>query len=246
MDVSIHRDPEDASAAAADCLATWLENPAVRTVMVAGGGSPLGLYRHIGERGLDLRRLSIFTLDEYVGVPPDEPRTCGILLRATVADAWGIPPERYHAISPVASEAIASLRRHEQLLAAAGGLDVVVLGLGRNGHLGFNEPGSTADSAGRLVELEPVSVEANRTWFRGRYAPSVGVTVGLGTVLSARRVLVVAFGAQKADAVRATVEGPVSADCPASFLQRHHDTRVFLDEAGAAELSRVAGAGLDG
>jgi glucosamine-6-phosphate deaminase len=246
MDVSIHRDPEDASAAAADCLATWLENPAVRTVMVAGGGSPLGVYRHIGERRLDLRRLSIFTLDEYVGVPPDEPRTCGILLRATVADAWGIPPERYHAISPVASEAIASLRRHEQLLAAAGGLDVVVLGLGRNGHLGFNEPGSTADSAGRLVELEPVSVEANRTWFRGRYAPSVGVTVGLGTVLSARRVLVVAFGAQKADAVRATVEGPVSADCPASFLQLHHDTRVFLDEAGAAALSRVAGAGLDG
>ena len=246
MDVSIHRVPDDASAAAADRLATWLEDPAVRTAMVAGGASPLDLYRRIAERGLELGRLSIFALDEYVGVPPEEPRTCGNLLRVAVADAWGIPPERFHSISPVASEALAGLRRHERLIAAAGGLHVIVLGLGRNGHLGFNEPGSAADSVARLVELEPVSVEANRQWFGGRYAPSVGATVGLRTVLSARKALVVAFGASKADAVGAMVEGPLSNEWPASLLQLHPDTHVFLDEASAAGLARGIDTRLDG
>jgi glucosamine-6-phosphate deaminase len=246
MEVRIRPTPEDSSAAAADRLAAWLPDPAVGSVMVAGGASPLDLYRRVAERQLNLARLTIFALDEYVGVPPDEPRTCGNLLRTAVADAWGIPPERFHAISPDASEALASVRRHEELVDAAGGLDVMVLGLGRNGHLGFNEPGSAADSAGRLVELEPVSVEANREWFGGRYAPSVGVTVGLRTVLSARRVLLVAFGAHKADAVCAMVEGPVSEACPASLLQRHPDAHAFVDEAAAAGLSNAAHRELDG
>jgi len=246
MEVSIHPTPGEASAAAADLLAAWLEDPAVRTVMVAGGASPLDLYRRVGERGLELGHLEVFALDEYVGVPPDDPRTCGNLLRAAVADAWRIPPERFHAVSPVASEALASVRRHEALIAAAGGLDVVVLGLGRNGHLGFNEPGSAADSSGRLVELAPVSVEANREWFGGRYAPEVGVTVGLRTVLSARRALLVAFGPHKADAVRAMVEGPVGEACPASLLRGHPDVHAFLDEAAAARLTGTAGRRGDG
>jgi glucosamine-6-phosphate deaminase len=244
--VSIHQTADEASAAAADRLAEWLVDSTVRTVMVAGGTSPLDLYRRVAERRLDLGHLTVFALDEYVGVSPDEPRTCGNLLRAAVADAWAVPPERFHAVSPVASEALASVRRHEELVAAAGGLDVVVLGLGRNGHLGFNEPGSAADSAGRLVELEQVSVEANQEWFGGRYAPSVGVTAGLRTVLSARRALLLAFGAHKASAVAAMVEGPVSDECPASLLRPHPDAHVFLDERAAAGLSRTAGPQLDG
>jgi glucosamine-6-phosphate deaminase len=242
--VSVHRTPEDAGAAAADLLAAWL--PDARTAMVAGGASPLDLYRRVAERRLNLGGLEVFVLDEYVGVPTDEPGTCGNLLRSAVADAWGIPPERFHAVSPAASEAPASVRRHEALVAAAGGIDVIVLGLGRNGHLGFNEPGSTAGSVARLVELEPVSVQANREWFGGRHAPAVGATVGLRTVLSARRALVVAFGAHKADALRAMVEGPVSERCPASLLQRHPDTHLFVDEAAAASLSRGDAPRLDG
>jgi glucosamine-6-phosphate deaminase len=241
--VSIHRTPEDAGAAAADRLVAWLSD--ARTAMVAGGASPLDLYRRVAERRLELGHLTVFALDEYVGVPPDEPRTCGNLLRAAVAEAWGIPPGRFHAVSPIPSEALAAVRRHEELLEAAGDLDVIVLGLGRNGHLGFNEPGSAAGSAGRLVELDPVSVDANREWFGGSYAPSVGVTVGLATVLSARRALVVAFGAHKAEAVRAMVEGPVGEECPASLLQRHPDAHVYVDDAAAAALSRGA-PGADG
>jgi glucosamine-6-phosphate deaminase len=120
----------------------------------------------------------------------------------------------------------------------SGALDVIVLGLGQNGHIGFNEPGSARDSWGRVVELEAISIEANRRWFGGDYAPTKGATVGMGTVLAARRILVLAYGAHKAAAVKGMLEGPVTASCPASFFQLHPQVRVFLDEAAAAHLER--------
>jgi len=228
-----------ANAAAADCLATWLMLPTTRNVMVAAGNTPLELYRRVGERALKLSHLNVFALDEYVGVPLEEPRNCANLLRRAVGEAWCIPAAQFHVVSSLEKDALASVREHERHIAAAGGLDVIVLGLGQNGHLGFNEPGSAEDAMGRLLELEPISIEANRNWFGGDYAPAKGVTVGLKTILAARHVLIMAYGSHKTTAVKAMVEGPRGAHCPASFLQRHPDTKVFLDEAAAARL--VAG-----
>lgn len=229
-------DPPTANAAAAECLATWLLDPATRNVMVAAGNTPLDLYRRIAERRLSLGHLSVFMLDEYVGVPAEEPRNCANLLRHAVSVAWGIQPKRYFEISSVETEAVTSIEAHERRIVAAGGLDVVVLGLGQNGHLGFNEPGSAPDSGGRLVPLEPISVEANRQWFEGRYAPAQGVTTGLATILAARRVLLLAFGTHKTAAVKAMVNGPRTTSCPASWLQDHPDVHVFLDSAAAIGL----------
>ena len=112
------------------------------------------------------------------------------------------------------------------------------LGLGQNGHLGFNEPGSEEDSAARVVNLESISVEANRRWFGGDYAPSKGVSAGLRTILAARHVLLLACGTHKATAVKALIEGPRSPRCPASFLQGHPDTRIFVDQMAASGLDR--------
>lgn len=236
MHLATFATPTLANAAAADLLAAWLLEPATRTLMVAAGNTPLELYARIAERRLALPRLEVFVLDEYVGVPPEEPRNCANLLRRGVADAWGIPPERFHAISPRPSEAAPAIRDHERRIAQAGGLDVVVLGLGQNGHLGFNEPGSTRDSVGRVLPLESSSVEANRLWFDGRYAPAEGVTTGLTAILAARRVLLLAFGPHKTAAVNAMVQGPPTAACPASWLRTHPDAHVFLDRAAAAGL----------
>jgi glucosamine-6-phosphate deaminase len=143
---------------------------------------------------------------------------------------------RFFAVSSLEVNAAASIREHEQRIANAGGLDGIVLGLGPNGHLGFNEPGSAEDAVGRIVDLEPVSVEANRDWFGGRYAPKRGVTVGLRTILSASRVILLAYGPRKTAAVKAMVEGPRTPGCPASLLQGHPDAHVFLDSAAAADL----------
>src|SRR5262245_28107879 len=154
----IHVDPDAkaASRAAADELGAWLGAPGVGTLVAAAGNPPLELYRLIAARSLPVGHLHVFALDEYVGVPPEDPRTCANLLRRAVAEAWGIPADHFHALSSRPKEALPSLRQHEEWLSCMGGIDVLVLGLGRNGHLGFNEPGSEPDSPGRVVNLEPV------------------------------------------------------------------------------------------
>jgi len=229
--MKIHVEPTAAEAneAAADLLCTWLTSPGTHTVMVAAGNTPLDLYKRVACRGVSLSHLQVFALDEYVGVPIDEPRNCANLLRRHVAEAWGIPSSQYHTVSSLASEALASIRAHEARIQAAGGLDVIILGLGQNGHLGFNEPGSAPDSVGRLLDLDSISTEANRKWFQGDYAPHQGVTVGLRTILAARRSMILAFGVHKRLAVRALCHGPVSPQCPASFLRQHPNAHAFLD-----------------
>ena len=237
MNTTIHSTTDPANVAATDCLAAWLTAPTTRNVMVAAGNTPIELYRRIGERGLKLSHLNVFALDEYVGVPLEEPRNCANLMRRCVQQAWGIPPAQFHTVSSLEADALASVQEHERKIAEAGGLDVIILGLGQNGHLGFNEPGSAEDSVGRLLDLESISIEANRKWFGGDYAPAKGVTVGLKTILAARHVLIMAYGLHKTAAVKAMVEGPRGSQGPASLLQGHPDTRVFLDEAAAAKLT---------
>src|SRR2546426_611907 len=133
MKLSIHRSSDDANAAVVDCLANWLTSPGTRNVMVAGGNTPLELYRRIAERRLKLSHLNVFALDEYVAVPLDEPRNCANLLRHSVAAAWGIPPAQFFTVSSMNQEALASIQEHEHRISTRGGLDVIVLGLGENG-----------------------------------------------------------------------------------------------------------------
>lgn len=235
--LTILPDAEQANAAAADRLASWLTEPDTRRIMLAAGNTPLDLYRRIAERRLPLAHLEAYVLDEYVGVPKDEPRNCAGLIRRTAIEPWGIPASHYHTISSLPDEAGVSVRQHEAKIRDAGGLDVLVLGLGQNGHLGFNEPGSARDSTARVLDLEPISIEANRKWFGGDYAPAQGVTVGLSTILAARRILILAYGPHKTAAVHAMVEGPLGAACPASFLREHPATWVFLDPPAAARLA---------
>ncbi len=234
MHVEIRRDAEEATRDAAELLSRWILDEGIGRLMVAGGNTPLPLYEEIARHGIEASGLHIDVLDEYVGVPNHHPRTCTNLLRRTVAEAWHVAPENFSGLSSEERDAEAAVIAHERRIAAAGGLDAIVLGLGKNGHLGFNEPGSAKDSAARLLDLDPVSIEANRSWFGGEYAPRQGATVGLRTILGARRVLLLAFGAAKADAVRAMIKGPQTPDCPASFLQGHPRAYIVLDEAAAA------------
>jgi glucosamine-6-phosphate deaminase len=233
MNVSICTTPAEANSAAAGLLARWLVDPGVRNVMLAAGNTPLELYSLIGARKLRLEHLNLFALDEYVGVPADELRNCANLIRRTAVEPWGVPPERYFIISSIEEKAEESAKAQEHRINEKGGLDVIVLGLGQNGHLGFNEPGSAEDSIARVLDLDPISTEANRKWFNGEYAPSRGATVGMKTILAARRVLIMAYGAHKAKAVKAMLNGPRTPACPASLLQGHAETCVILDATSA-------------
>jgi glucosamine-6-phosphate deaminase len=164
-------------------------------------------------------------------------RNCANLLRRSVAEAWD-SAEPLLRSQFARTRSAASVQAHERLIAELSGLDVIVLGLGQNGHLGFNEPGSAENSGGRVLDLDAISIEANRRWFGGDYAPARGVTVGLKTILAARRILALAYGAHKTDAVKALCEGPIHDRCPGSFLQKHPNTHLFLDEAATAGLTK--------
>ncbi len=240
MEISVYPDAANANDEAAHALRGWLQQTNTRNIMVAGGNSPLELYGRIAALALDLSHLRVFALDEYVGVPLEEPRNTANLLRTAVAEAWKIPSGSFFPLSSLPEAALTSVQEHERIIERYGGLDVLVLGLGQNGHVAFNEPGSTVTDCGRLVSLEPSSVAANACWFDNAHAPDTGVTVGLPTLLASRRVLLLAFGASKAGAVRAMVEGPRDPSCPASWFQGHPETRVFLDGAAAGALSSAA------
>lgn len=233
MNIETRTTAAQATHDAADLLCRWIADPGVARLMVAGGNTPLPLYATVAGRQPDVSRLSVFVLDEYVGAPQSDPRICTNLLRRTVAEAWGVPSSRFFGLCSEEADAEAAVIEHERRIVAGGGLDAIILGLGKNGHLGFNEPGSEEASTARVLALDTISIGANRKWFGGAYAPAQGATVGLSTILSARRVLLLAFGAAKADAVRAMRSGPRSSACPASFLQGHPDVHIFLDEAAA-------------
>ena len=239
MILSIYESSDSANEVAAAHLGRKLARPTTRTLMVAAGNTPLDLYGRVGLQRLNLSHLTVFALDEYVGVPLDEPRNCANLLRKAVAEAWGLSADRFLTVSSLTNDAARSIERHEALIESVGGLDLLVLGLGQNGHLGFNEPGSAPDSAARVLSLDPISVDANRKWFHDRFAPDFGVTVGMRTILAAREIFLVAFGPHKEQAVRDMVRGPIHARCPASFLQHHPQVKVFLDRSAAVGLGAV-------
>ena len=211
---------------------------------LATGSSPLGLYaelaRAVHEGRLDLTRTRGFALDEYVGLPVGHPQSYREVLLREVCGPLGLPADRLHVPDGSGADEAAldaAAGEYERLIHEAGGIDVQILGIGANGHLGFNEPGSALTSRTRVKRLSDRTRSDNARFFTGPDdVPTHCVTQGLGTMLEAKRLLLIATGASKAGAIAAAVEGPLSASCPASVIQWHADATVVLDEAAAAGL----------
>jgi len=218
--------------AAATVAAFVSENPD-GVLGVATGSSPRALYAALvplRERGLVTDRLTLVALDEYVGLTAGDPRSYVAYVRDHIARPLGIPATRV--LVPVGTGA-ADAARYEDRIAAVGGVGLQIVGIGRNGHIGFNEPGSGADSRTRVVTLDPSTREANAAFFGGRSeaVPTQAITQGIATILDARAILVVARGAAKAAALTAALYGDVTTDVPASLLQRHPAVTVVADAA---------------
>lgn len=230
--ISVLPDAEAMSRAAADAVAGILaERPDAR-VLVATGSTPMGLYAELARRraegALDPTRITVYQLDEYAGIPPEDPRSLlGWLVRSFV-EPLGIPLER---LVPVPRDGDPdACARYDLEVDRAGGYDLAILGIGPNGHLGFNEPPADADAPTRLVELAPETIRANAAyWGSPDLVPRRAVTVGMRGLLAARTILLLASGAHKRDIVRRALRGPVTPEVPASLLQRAADVRVFLD-----------------
>ena len=226
---------EAARGAAADVVEVIARKPDA-AVMFAVGESPLALYADLAERrragALDPSRMRAVQLDEYLGVAPDDERAFFRWLERDVIGPLGIPPQRTIGIRGDAPDPARECRRYDDAVAAAGGVDVAILGLGGNGHLGFNEPPSGPDAPTRVVELLPESIEANaRYWGGVERVPPRAITAGMRVVLAARETIVVVSGEHKHRILRRALEGPLTPDVPASYLRTLEKVRVYADRA---------------
>ncbi|MCL2653009.1 MAG: glucosamine-6-phosphate deaminase [Propionibacteriaceae bacterium] len=208
---------------------------------VATGSSPLstyeGLARLVAEGRLDLSQASAFALDEYVGLADGHPESYREVIRRTVTEPLGLDPSRVHVPDGSLHGLASAGERFEKAIAAAGGVDVQIVGIGANGHVGFNEPTSSLASRTRVKTLTERTRQDNARFFATpEEVPDHCVTQGLGTVMAARHVVLVAMGDAKADAIAQVVEGPVTAMCPGSVLQMHQFATVIIDEAAAHNL----------
>ncbi|MGX1160518.1 glucosamine-6-phosphate deaminase [Arthrobacter sp. SLBN-100] len=226
---------------AADAIEELLRHKPDAVLGLATGSSPLPIYDELAARhdrgGLDFSRAHGFALDEYVGLPAGHRESYREVIRREFTDRVNISPEHVHGPDGTAADIPAACQAYEESIAAAGGIDLQLLGVGTDGHIGFNEPGSSFASRTRIKSLIEQTRRDNARFFNSlAEVPHHVLTQGLGTIMEARHVILVATGAQKARAVREFVEGPVAAICPASVLQFHPHTTVLLDEAAASAL----------
>ncbi len=205
------------------------------------GETPMGAYRELARRvrndDLDLSGVTVFALDEYLDVGRGDPRCLADWLDREFVRPCRIDPTRVHAPDGQATKPAAMCAEYEAAITSASGIDLQLLGLGPNGHVGFNEPLSSVDSRTRVVRLAPESVASNaRYWGSLDNVPHYGITLGLGTLMEAREILLLVSGINKSRILREVVDGPVTPSIPASLLRRHPRFTLIADRHAAAEL----------
>ena len=208
---------------------------------LATGGTPLGCYRELirmhREEGLSFSKVTTFNLDEYVGLPPSHPQSYHYYMFHNFFDHVDVRRENVHIPDGMAEDLDEECRRYEEAIKEAGGIDLQLLGIGRNGHIGFNEPGSPFDSRTRVVKLSEQTRKDNARFFNSiDEVPTHAITMGIGTIMEARRIILIASGEAKAEAIAKAVKGPKTVDVPASALQDHPDCLFIIDKEAASLL----------
>lgn len=241
MEVIICSDAAQVGKIAAEYVAEGLRGKEQPVIGLATGSSPLGLYEELArmtqEGSLDMGNGLGFALDEYVGIPLEHPESYHSVITRTVVEPLGMDPSKVRVPDGLAEDVDAAAREYDEAITAAGGIDVQVLGIGSNGHIGFNEPFTSFGSITHKLLLTERTRKDNQRFFDSiDEVPTHAVSQGLGTIMRSRRAVMVVQGEGKADAVAELIEGPVAQRCPASVLQFHPDCIVVIDEAAASKL----------
>jgi glucosamine-6-phosphate deaminase len=245
MEVIIGEDAKDIGVVAADAITALVDRKPAAVLGLATGSSPLPIYDELVARCdgglLSLRQSRGFTLDEYVGLPVDHPQRYRNVIDTAFVDRVDFAPDAVAGPDGQAADIPAACAAYEDAIRAAGGVDLQILGIGTDGHIGFNEPGSSLASRTRIKTLTRQTRVDNARFFGDdvESVPTHCLTQGLATIMAARHAILVATGRGKAEAVHHLVEGPVSAMWPASILQHHPHVTVLLDGAAARRLQLV-------
>lgn len=210
---------------------------------LATGGTPVKFYARLvqlyQEDILNFEAVKTFNLDEYIGLAADHPQSYRSFMNEQLFSHVNLDPANTFLPSGIASDIDAEVQRYEQQIADAGGIELQLLGIGHNGHIAFNEPGSARDSRTRLVDLTERTIQSNARFFDSiDDVPRQAITMGIGTILEAKAIVLLATGGDKADAVKRAIEGEVDESNPASFLQTHANVTYVLDNGAASLLER--------
>ena len=240
MQIHVYQTPELAAEAAATLIASEILAKPNAVIGLPTGSSPVETYRRLARMNrdgvVDFSKVTTFNLDEYVGLKGDHPQSYRRFMNENLFDHVNIDKENTHVpcgIGDVEANAVA----YEKAIAAAGGIDLQFMGIGRNGHIGFNEPADAYTDVTGIIELTPSTIDANKRFFDSAdEVPRRAISMGVGTIMRARKTLLIATGSDKAEAIRTLVKGPVSPKLPASALRMHANAVIILDAAAASLL----------
>jgi glucosamine-6-phosphate deaminase len=233
---------ERAGAIAGEAIVALVDRKPDAVLGVATGSTPLPVYAYLAEafRGRDVSKVRAFALDEYVGIPREHRESYHSVIEREVTTALGLTPALVSVPDGQAADLERAAADYDRAIAAAGGVDVQLLGIGGDAHIGFNEPGSSFASRTRVKTLTPQTRDDNARYFDSiEEVPRHALTQGLGTILDARHLVLLAFGTAKADAVALALEGPLSPMVPATAVHLHPHVTVILDEAAASGLANT-------
>lgn len=237
------------SIVAAGMVADFVRSKRDAVLGLCTGETPVETYRRLislhRDQGLDLSGVVTFNLDEYMGLGPEDLQSFNAFMHENLFDQVNTPPVNIYIPNGLPADVEEECRRYEDAIAAAGGIDLQLLGIGQNGHIGFNEPGTSFSSRTRVVRLTDETRRANARYFQSpEQVPHTAISMGIATIMESRRIILLASGSSKAKAVSSAVDGPVTEDLPGSILQRHPDATFILDQEAAALLGKDGGAQL--
>lgn len=237
------KDYEELSKRVAGVIADEIRKKQDIVLGLATGETPLGLYRELvrmhKEEGLDFSKVTTFNLDEYVGLPPTHKESYHYFMHENLFKHINIDPSNVYIPDGMVKDIPAYCKWYEKKIKEVGGIDLQILGIGRDGHIGFNEPGSSLSSRTRIKTLSKETIEDNARFFWGvENVPKTAITMGIQTIMEARLIILLASGKRKAQIVKQAIEGPVSAMVPASIIQFHPKAAVVVDKEAASLLTR--------
>jgi glucosamine-6-phosphate deaminase len=248
MLVVVKQDHDEVSREAARVISNLLREKPSSVLGLATGSTPLDLYKELirlyKEEGLDFSKVTTFNLDEYIGLPPSHPESYHHFMYENLFKHINVPERYIHVPSGMVDvNEVHRINRfcdwYEEQIVSCGGIDLQLLGIGSNGHIGFNEPGSSLGSRTRIKTLSKNTRKDNARFFDNdlEQVPKYAITMGIGTILDSKIILIIATGKNKAKAIKDTVEGPITNQVPASALQLHKRVYLIVDEAAASQLS---------
>ncbi len=235
MQVHVYPDYEALSHRAADEIIRQLQQNPEAVLCLAAGDTPRLSYDTLvaraAQEGFDFSQCTFVGLDEWVGIPPDNAGSCSWFLHLHLFKPLAISPSQIYLFDALSSDLEAECRKMNDIIREKGGIDLMLVGIGMNGHIGFNEPGTPADSYAHVIDLDATTRSVGQKYFNQQTSLSKGITLGLKHLLEARHAILIASGHRKADIIRQALEGPVTSDIPATILRTHPNCDLMVDEA---------------